>query len=123
MCCELEIAVTDDARAPENPAVDAREAEAMGEKPAPQTPREALAEALEGSNLGSDTRAGSLRGGSASGSDNDSDQHRIDERLADVGRATAAPKPPGSVEPEDVKNTGAAPGDTPDDGKGMPPTG
>ena len=104
-------------------AEDAREAAAMGEKPDLGVKRDALIEALEGSNLGSDTRAGSLRGGSVSGSDIDPDQQKIDQALAEVGRSTAAAKSPSSVEPEDVKNTGAAPGDSPDDDKGMPATG
>lgn len=115
--------MTDGARTTEPLAEDAREAEAMGEKPDLGVRRDALVEALEGSNLGSDTRAGSLRGGSVSGSDNDPDQRRIDEKLADIGRSTAAPRAAASVEPEDVKNTGAAPGDAPSNDKGMPATG
>ena len=51
---------------------------------------EALALALSGSDGGSDTRAGSLRGGSASGSDIDPDQDRINAALAKQGQAAAA---------------------------------
>ena len=46
------------------------------------------AEALSGVNVGSDTRAGSLRGGSAAGSERDPDQERIDEALASEGMST-----------------------------------
>jgi hypothetical protein len=105
--------MTDDARKPDVAAADAPRA----------VRRDALNEALEGSNLGSDTRAGSLRGGSASGSERDPDQAVIDRGLADVGRATAAPRTPGSAEAGDVKNTGAGPGETPDVRKGGPATG
>lgn len=64
------------------------------DQPVPQTDEEtgaeALALALSGSDVGSDTRAGSLRGGSASGSDIDPDQDRINAALAKQGRAAAA---------------------------------
>lgn len=89
---------------------EAREAAVMGEKPDLGRERDALIEALSGSGGGSDTRAGSLRGGSASGSDIDPDQTIIDEALAAEGRATAAPRTPSSVDPSDVKNTGVEPG-------------
>lgn len=115
--------MADDVRKPETQAEDAREAGLMGEKPDLGVKRDALAEALEGSNLGSDTRAGSLRGGSVSGSDIDPDQRTIDRALAETGRATGAAKTPASVEAEDVKNTGAAPGDAPDPRKAGPATG
>ena len=63
------------------------------DQPPPQaeqdTGAEALALALSGSDGGSDTRAGSLRGGSASGSDIDPDQDRINTTLAKRGRAAA----------------------------------
>jgi hypothetical protein len=59
----------------------------------PASPTEAGAEALtlalSGSDGGSDTRAGSLRGGSASGSDIDPDQDRINAALAEQGRKAA----------------------------------
>ena len=54
------------------------------------TGADALALALSGSDGGSDTRAGSLRVGSASGSDIDPDQSRINATLAEQGRAAAA---------------------------------
>ncbi|MET4682269.1 hypothetical protein [Brevundimonas faecalis] len=50
---------------------------------------EARRKALEGTDSGSDTRAGSLRGGSASGSDIDPDQDEINAALADEGRRMA----------------------------------
>lgn len=59
------------------------------DKPTSQTGAEALALALSGSDGGSDTRAGSLRGGSASGSDIDPDQQQINAALAQQGRAAA----------------------------------
>lgn len=64
---------------------DAREAADMGEKPDRGHTADALKKALEGSDMGSDTRAGSLRGGSASGSDIDPDQDVINETLASEG--------------------------------------
>ncbi len=64
---------------------EAVEAEAMGEKPDTGRQTDALIDALSGSNLGSDTQAGSLRGGSASGSDVDPDQEAIDEALTQEG--------------------------------------
>ena len=74
----------------------------------PETPRPAAAPpstgtdqdlgpealALSGSDGGSDTRAGSLRGGSASGSDIDPDQDRINALLAEQGQADAADRDP-----------------------------
>lgn len=50
-------------------------------------------DSLTGSDSGSDTRAGSLRGGSATGSDIDPDQRLINESLARQGIALAAGKP------------------------------
>lgn len=49
-------------------------------------------EALSGVNVGSDTRAGSLRGGSASGSERDPDQVRIDAALASEGMDAPEPR-------------------------------
>ena len=58
------------------------------EKEASAYPSQAqLNEALQGTDMGSDTRAGSLRGGSASGSDIDPDQDLINRRLAEKGQA------------------------------------
>lgn len=63
--------------------------------PTTQVPdAEALSRALSGSDGGSDTRAGSLRGGSASGSDIDPDQDRINAALAKKGlKAASTPAP------------------------------
>lgn len=75
----------------------------------PQARAEALAlafkDALTGTDSGSDTRAGSLRGGSASGSDIDPDQARINQALAETGAALKRPAPP-PVQPQKVRNTG-----------------
>lgn len=58
----------------------------------PEETAERYAEALSGSGVGSDTRAGSLRGGSASGSELDDDQARIDDMLTAEGMAPAEPR-------------------------------
>jgi hypothetical protein len=85
---------------------DAREAEVMGEKPdAGRTP-DALTEALSGSDMGSDTRAGSLQGGAATGSEIDPDQDTVNEALALEGLASTAAAAPAKADPEPVKNTG-----------------
>lgn len=76
----------------QNQTNDAREAEDAGEKPDLGRKPDALSEALTGSDLGSDTHAGSLRGGSASGSDIDPDQDAINESLASEGMASADPE-------------------------------
>lgn len=86
---------------PRTDTEEAREAAAMGEKPDRGHTADALKNALEGTDMGSDTRAGSLRGGSASGSDIDPDQDVINETLASEGmrfaeqqaKAAAAPEP------------------------------
>lgn len=82
---------------------DAREADDMGEKPDLGRTPDALNEAMSGINMGSDTRAGSLRGGSASGSEIDPDQETIDESLASEGMVSAAPDTPKDA---DATNTG-----------------
>ena len=99
-------------------APDAREAEAVGEKPDLGHRADALIQALDGSDSGSDTRAGSLRGGSASGSENDPDQETINEQLATEGMAS--PQEPKSFDARGagsnaVKNTGDDAAETPDD--------
>ena len=71
---------------PKTDTEEAREAAAMGEKPDLGHTEDALKRALEGTDMGSDTRAGSLRGGSASGSDIDPDQEVINAALAAEGR-------------------------------------
>lgn len=85
---------------------DAREAEDMGEKPDLGRTPDALTEALSGSGMGSDTRAGTLQGGSASGSEIDPDQEAIDAMLASEGMAMADPQPDARADPHPVKNTG-----------------
>jgi hypothetical protein len=75
---------------------EALEAEAMGEKPDTGRQTDALIDALSGSGMGSDTRAGSLRGGSASGSEIDPDQDTIDEALAEEGEEMKDETPPAS---------------------------
>lgn len=81
---------------------EAREAADMGEKPDLGRKADALIEALDGSDSGSDTRAGSLRGGSAAGSDDDPDSARINARLADKGRAAAERESPSDAGPDDA---------------------
>ena len=89
-------------------AVDAREADDMGEKPDLGRTPDALTEAVSGSGMGSDTRAGSLQGGAATGSDVDPDQDRINESLATEGMKSAAPKTPAGVnQDQPVNNTGS----------------
>ena len=93
---------------------DAREAADMGEKPDLGHRADALIEALDGTDSGSDTRAGSLRGGSASGSDDDPDSQAINARLAEEGRAWADPDSPSDAEPDAVgsgRRFGGAGGD------------
>jgi len=86
---------------------DAREADDMGEKPDLGRTPDALSEAVSGSGMGSDTRAGSLQGGAASGSDIDPDQDRINESLASEGMESATAQPPEGTDPEQpINNTG-----------------
>lgn len=66
------------------------EAEAAGEHPDLGRTPDALVEALSGTGVGSDTRAGSLQGGAATGSDDDPDQASVDLTMADEGRTHAA---------------------------------
>lgn len=85
---------------------------------------EAAREALNGSDVGSDTRAGSLQGGSATGSERDEAQAASDRYLAGLGPSLKAAPPKGEApegEPsKGVNNTGApreqaqAPGDDAD---------
>lgn len=69
---------------------DAREADDIGEKPDLGRTADTLIDVLNGSDSGSDTRAGSLQGGSASGSDDDPDQELINETLASEGMVDKA---------------------------------
>lgn len=88
-------------------AEDAREADDMGEKPDLGRTPDALTEAVSGSGMGSDTRAGSLQGGAATGSEIDPDQDRINESLATEGMRSAAPASPTGTDPEQsINNTG-----------------
>ena len=89
-------------------AEDAREADDMGEKPDLGRTPDALGEALSGSGMGSDTRAGSLPGGAATGSEIDPDQDRINESLATEGMRSATPAAPRDTDPDQsITNTGA----------------
>ena len=85
---------------------DAQEAEDMGEKPDLGRTPDALTEALTGSGMGSDTRAGSLQGGAATGSDIDPDQDAVNETLASEGMASSAAAAASQADPDPVKNTG-----------------
>ena len=69
---------------------EALEAEESGEQPDLGRTPDALIEALSGSGMGSDTRAGSLEGGAASGSEDDPDQASVDRTMAEVGRVEGA---------------------------------
>ena len=91
---------------PEVDCDDAREAADMGEKPDLGHKADTLIDALDGSDSGSDTRAGSLRGGSASGSDDDPDSRAINEELAEEGRAAADPDSPSDADPGGVEGSG-----------------
>lgn len=95
-----------------NQTEDAREADDMGEKPDLGRRPDALTDALSGSGMGSDTRAGSLQGGASTGSDIDPDQDAINEALATEGMASSDPKTPAGVGSDPVNNTGED-----DDGK------
>lgn len=104
----------------QNQTEDAREAEDMGEKPDLGRKPDAMTDALSGSGMGSDTRAGSLQGGAATGSDVDPDQDVINETLATEGMASADPQSPSTADPNPIKNTGAdklGPGGDPVEGK------
>jgi len=89
-----------------NQTADAREAEDMGEKPDTGRTPDALTEALSGSDMGSDTRAGSLQGGAATGSEIDPDQDTVNEALAFEGKASSVAAASAKADPEPVKNTG-----------------
>lgn len=74
----------------ESLAQDAREADDMGERPDLGRKSDALIEAMSGSDVGSDTRAGSLQGGAATGSERDPDQDAVNEALASEGMVSPA---------------------------------
>ncbi len=90
---------------------EAVEAEGVGERPDLGRTPDALAEALSGSGVGSDTRAGSLQGGAATGSDDDPDQAAVDRIMRDQGRAQADQQSPSGVDRDPVANTGMTPDD------------
>lgn len=96
---------------PKTDTEESREAAAVGEKPDLGHTADALNQALEGTDMGSDTRAGSLRGGSASGSEIDPDQDAINEALATEGMQAAdkAARPAGG--PEEARKSTGQPGD------------
>lgn len=99
---------------------DAREADDMGEKPDLGRKPDAMTEALSGSDMGSDTRSGSLQGGAATGSEDDPDQDVINESLASEGMAPADPRSLPDADPNPIRNTGAdrtGPGGDPAEGK------
>lgn len=89
---------------------------------------DAAREALSGSDVGSDTRAGSLQGGSSTGSERDDAQAASDRYLAGLGPSLRETPPKGDAlegEPsKGVNNTGApqeqakAPGDDADSATG-----
>ena len=87
-------------------AEDAREADDMGEKPDLGRTPDALTEAVSGSGMGSDTRAGSLQGGAATGSDVDPDQDAVNEMLASEGMASSASAAAAEADPDPIRNTG-----------------
>jgi hypothetical protein len=84
---------------------DAKEADAMGERPDLGRTPDALTDALSGSGMGSDTRAGSLQGGSATGSDIDPDQDAINAVLASEGMAMADDADPEKAKTGDAGST------------------
>lgn len=86
--------------------LEGQEADQMGEKPDLGREPDHLQDALTGTDVGSDTRAGSLRGGSASGSDVDPDQDAVNRSLSEQGRSGGDAQP-GRADPDPVKNTGA----------------
>jgi len=95
---------------------EGREARAVGERTDLGHTPDALSDsldqahldkALSGSDSGSDTRAGSLRGGSASGSDIDPDSEAINADLSRMGREGTGSKQPAALPGNGpVKNTG-----------------
>lgn len=99
-----------DANPPQTP--ETIEAEDMGERPDLGRTPDALREALTGSGVGSDTRAGSLQGGVATGSDDDPDQAEVDRIMAEQGRAAARAQPASPAASEAIANTGVGPGET-----------
>jgi len=104
---------------PKSDTDEGREARAVGERTDLGHQPDALSDtldqahldrALSGTDSGSDTRAGSLRGGSASGSDIDPDSDTINADLTRMGREGARPEQPAALPGNGpVKNTGEDP--------------
>ena len=69
--------------------LEGQEADQMGEKPDLGREPDHLQQALTGTDVGSDTRAGSMRGGAATGSDVDPDQDAVNDALRAQGRDQA----------------------------------
>lgn len=81
------------------------------ESPDGKTATDAAKRALDGTDVGSDTRAGSLEGGSATGSEHDEAQAASDRHLAELGPGLKAAgqtpsSPPRGEPPKGVTNTG-----------------
>lgn len=74
-----------------------------GERPDLGRTPDQLVEALSGSDVGSDTRAGSLAGGAATGSDRDPDQAEVNAALTSTG-------PPLPAVPDGQSDAEARPG-------------
>ena len=92
--------MTDPNHAADTPQTsDAREADDLGERPDRGRTPDSLVDRLTGTDSGSDTRAGSLQGGAATGSDDDPDQDEINETLATEGMATKAAEAGTDAEP------------------------
>lgn len=104
--------MTDPTTPPAKTEPHGRSPEDRAERPDLGRQPDAMIEALNGSDSGSDTRAGSLQGGVATGSEDDPDSRAINADLAAQGRAAAAARTPASVGSSTVKNTGAGPGET-----------
>lgn len=80
---------------------DAREADETGERPDLGRKSDAMIEALSGTDSGSDTRAGSLQGGAATGSDRDDAQAAVNADLKRQGQA----QPDGSAEASETQTS------------------
>ncbi|WP_216351860.1 ribonuclease [Brevundimonas sp. LM2] len=97
---------------------ESQEADGVGERPDHGRMQDALIDAVSGSGMGSDTRAGSLQGGAASGSDADPAQVEVDRVMADEGRSEADPQSGSGVDPDPIANTGVGPDEAADPAEG-----
>jgi hypothetical protein len=84
--------------------LESREADQMGEKPDHGRERDHLIDALTGTDVGSDTRAGSLQGGAATGSEIDPDSAAVNRSLREQGRDADRRE---TGDPNPVNNVGA----------------